>query len=576
MMKNTSLMGVAALALSATGLCACGADGAAVVEANAQANESRRPKLVVLLSIDQFRADYLTRFDDLYLPPKSDGKPGGFRYLTETGAWFTDAHHDHYPTYTGPGHSVLLTGAAPHVSGIVGNQWYDRALKRVRYCVEGTPSDGAAEGKTTPETLRVTTVGDELETATGGQAKTWSFGLKDRAAVLMAGHLADGVFWFDDVRGKWETSDWYKGDDKAPEWIREWNKARGPDQSFGAKWEFGGGPQALARLWVPPGDPRPEAFSMTLDQGKPVSKGGEGKEAQAFYKNWARTPFATDWVLRTALRCVDAEQLGRDNIPDLLTINLSTNDYVGHAYGPDSAQVLDISVRTDRALSEFFRGLDEKVGLADCVVVLSADHGVAPNPLKSRKVGLPSGVQPDDDGGIGVSPQRDAAEKALDLAFGADDWVLSHVEHQVYLNREAILRHPTVTAERVEDVAARACEQFEGVYACWTRSQILNGRLPDVPEAKLVSRGFHRRISGDVIIVADPFWSPARGRDGATHGSVFTYDTKVPVVFCGFGVKAGRVRERASTLDIAPTLSELLGIAQPSGSEGRVLGEGLK
>jgi hypothetical protein len=530
-----------------------------------------RPKLVVVLSVDQLRADYLTRFEDLFLPANAGGKPGGFRWLMQKGAWFADAHHDHYPTYTGPGHAVLLTGAPPQASGIVGNQWFDRDWKRIRYCVEGGTAPAANGGPVSPETLLVTTVGDELETATGGNAKTFSFGLKDRAAVLMAGHLADGVFWFDESRGRWQTSDWYRGDDKMPEWLREWNQRRLPDEAFGKDWTFDAGAGALLRLWVPPGDARPQAFSIPLDQGKPLAKGGEGNEARTWYRNWARTPWANDWVLQSALRCVFAEGLGKDAWPDLLTVNLSTNDYIGHGWGPDSAQVLDVTVKTDRALSAFLQGLDAEVGLANVAFVLSADHGVAPNPLKSRKSGLPSGIQPDDDGGVGVSPQRDAAEKALDAAFGADDWVLQHVEHQVYLNPDAFGRHPGVTRESAEAVAAEACERFPGMHACFTRTQILEGRLPDTPAARAVSLGFHRRVSGDVVIVAEPLWSPVRSRDGATHGSVFPYDSHVPLIFAGFGASAAVVRERASTRDIAPTLSFLLGISPPSGSQGRVL-----
>ena len=542
----------------------------------AQETARRAPALVVLISVDQLRADYLTRFSDLFLPPVSEGKPGGFRWLTERGAWFSDARHTHYPTYTGPGHAVLLTGAPPRVSGIVGNQWYDRGLKRVRYCVEGATPKGAAEPSISPETLLVTTIGDELETATGGQAKTWSFGFKDRASVLMAGHVADGAFWFDDTRGKWQTSAWYRGDDHAPDWLRALNQERLPDTAFGATWEFSAGAAALARLWAPPGDPRPQAFSYKLDQVKPSSKGGEGREAQMYYRTWARTPFANEWTLRSALRCVDGEGLGKDAVPDLLAINLSPNDYIGHAYGPDSAQVLDITVRTDRALAEFLQGLDVRVGLKDCVIVLTADHGVAPNPARTVKSGLPGGVQPNDDGGVGVSRQRDAAEKALDAAFGPDDWVLSHIEHQLYLDPAAMARHPAASAEQIETVAARACEGFDGIHACFTRSQILAGRLPDTPAARAVAQGFHRRISGDVVIVAEPFWSPVGGPDGATHGSVFPYDTRVPIVIAGWGVQPGRVREQVSTLDIAPTLAELLGISPPSGCEGHILARGLK
>lgn len=576
---NASRTIVAGVALGAAALAGCGESAAQDTTSVPEAGPGAvaRPRLVVLVSIDQLRADYLTRFEDLFLPARTDGKPGGFRWLMAEGAWFSDAHHDHYPTYTGPGHAVLLTGAPPATSGIVGNQWFDRTWRRVRYCVEG-PGDARTQGPPSAETLLVTTVGDELETATGGRARTWSFGFKDRAAILMGGHLSDGTWWFDDERGGWTTSAAFGGEDKAPAWLRAWIDERAPDREHGTKWEFGAPAAALARLWSPPGAPRPTAFSYTLDGGKPVSQGGKGRESTAFYRAWARTPAANDYVLRTALKCVVGEGLGRDDVPDLLTVNLSTNDYIGHAFGPDSAQVLDVTVKTDRALSDFFQGLDATVpgGLAQCVFVLSADHGVAPNPHRTTTSGLPGGVQPNDDNQAGVSPQRDAAEKALDAAFGADDWVLSHVEHQVYLDPAAIQRHPGATPQRAEEIAAEACARSAGVHACFTRTQILEGRVPGTLAARAVTLGFHRRVSGDVVIVAEPQWSPVPSKDGATHGSVFPYDSHVPVIFAGFGVRPGRVHARVSTLDIAPTLAALLGVAQPSGNQGRVLAAGLR
>src|SRR5688572_8400636 len=190
-------------------LTACG-EAVHAAPQDAPPAESRpwRPRLVVVVSVDQLRADYLTRFADLFAAPPADGRPGGFRWFMEKQAWFTDAHHDHFPTLTGAGHAVLMTGAPPYKNGVVGNQWWDRAAKQRRYCAEGK------DGQLSAEPLLVTTVGDELETATGGRAKTWSFGMKDRAAILLAGHIADGVWWFDEAHGRWETSPAYGGNER--------------------------------------------------------------------------------------------------------------------------------------------------------------------------------------------------------------------------------------------------------------------------------------------------------------------------------------------------------------------------
>lgn len=544
--------------------------GGAAAQDAAREPPARRPRLVVVLSVDQLRADYLTRFEDLFLPPRSEGKPGGFRWLMEEGAWFSDAWHDHFPTVTGSGHAVLLTGAPPGVNGVVGNIWYDRAAKRVRYCLDGT-SARAGSGES-PEQLLATTLGGELEIATGGRARTWTLGQKDRAAVLLAGHVADGAAWFDDDRGAWTTSAWYGGDDKLPAWLRAWNDRKLPDADFGASWAPCVPETAFERCWVPPGDPPAVPFAVTLERGKPLSRGGSAQEAKAFYRTWGQTPFAIDWVMRSALACVEGAELGRDDVPDLLALNVSTLDYVGHGTGPDSALVLDAVVRMDRALAEFLRGVERVVpgGLASTVVVVTGDHGVAPNPQKARRAGFPAGAHPEADARIGNSPQKDAVEKALDAAFGADDWTLAHVEDAIYLDWTAYARRG-VTAAQAERAAVAALERMPGVHACYTRSQIVEGRLPQTPDARAVTLGFHRRNSGDVVIVAEPFWSPDRGPQSTTHGSPWSYDARVPLLFGGGGVAVRRVRARVSTLDLAPTLADLLGIAQPSGSTGRVL-----
>ncbi|MCG3135851.1 MAG: Alkaline phosphatase PafA [Planctomycetes bacterium] len=555
-------------------LAACGDAAAPPASAQQTHPAAARPRLAVVISVDQLRADYLVRFEDLFLPPGDDAAPGGFRYLTERGAWFSDAHHDHCPTYTGPGHAVQLTGAPPAVNGIVGNSWYDRAWKRSRYCVESKDPGGEKTWKS-PETLLVTTVSDELEMATGRRSETWSFGLKDRAAILMGGHLTDGTFWFDDRRGEWQTSAFW-GDDAVPAWLREWNAKRIPDAAHGQAWEFSAGAPALARLFLAPGEAAPAPFRHVLDQGKPAGKGSE-QDARDFYAGqFGPSPFANRWVLDTVLECVRRESLGADDIPDVLTINLSSNDYVGHAFGPDSAEVLDITVQTDRALSAFFRSLAQSVpgGMQSVVVALTADHGVAPNPDRAAKSKLPAGRQSDDDG-RGRSRQHDAAEKALSAAFGDDDWVLAHEEHMLYLNAEAFARHPGADRARAERIAADAATAFPGIRVCWTRTQILSGALPPTPDARLVALGFHPRVAGDVVIVAEPFWSPARGA-GATHGSVWTYDTHVPLLLAGGPIRPGRHRARVSTLDLAPTLSDLLATARPNGSQGRVLAEALR
>ncbi|HEY6324287.1 MAG TPA: alkaline phosphatase family protein [Thermoanaerobaculia bacterium] len=548
------------------------------------------PRLVVVISIDQFRADYLTRFADLWLPgvgvagapgQEMPGKVGGFRYLMERGAYFTDARHDHYPLFTGPGHAVLLTGAPPYKSGIVGNSWFDRELGRRRYCVgddasplvgaaatadaRGAAGTGPSRSGVSPATLRVSTVGDELKMATGGRAKVWGLALKDRAAVLMAGRMADGALWFDDESGAWISSRFYRPDGTLPPWVAAWNAERHADAWFGKQWTLSVPAAALARVWTPGG--RWAAAPSALGAGFPHRvDGGGARPGKDFYNAFASTPFGNDFTLDMARELIRREELGRGEVPDLLAINLSSNDYVGHAYGPDSPEVLDAAVRTDRQLADFFAFLDQAVpgGLGGVLLAVTADHGVAPVPGAAREAKLPAGA-------FDEEAAAAAAERALQAAYGPGKWVTALVEANLYLDLAALDAHQVQHAA-AEDVAAAAVGRLPGIAAAYGRTRILEGRLPRTDVGDRIERSFHPRLSGDVVLVSEPFWVPGK-LSGTTHGSPYAYDTHVPLLLAGPGIRPGRYAARVSTLDLAPTLADLLGVLPPAGSEGRVLAE---
>jgi predicted AlkP superfamily pyrophosphatase or phosphodiesterase len=562
-------------------------------QATTNAAGAARPRLVVLISIDQFRGDYLTRFADLFLPPETGGKVGGFRWLMERGAYFADAHHDHFPLYTAPGHSVLLTGAPPYESGIVGNAWYDRDLGRRRYCVEdpasplvglpaGTASAGAAADTMapaapaatpapgnlarpgiSPATLRVDTVGDELKIATGGHSKVWGLAFKDRAAVLMAGHLADGVLWLDDESGNWITSRYYRPDGTLPAWVASYNAGHHAAAWFGKEWRLSVPPAALARTWTPTGRYAGPPPSLGTAFPHPVTGGGS-QPGKDYYAAFTNTPFGNDFTLATARELIERERLGRHDVPDLLAINLTSNDYIGHAFGPDSPEVLDATVRTDRQLADLFNFLAHAVpgGLRGVVVAITADHGVAPLPAAARDAHLPAGLI--DDAGLAA-----AAEHALDDAYGPGPWVKALVESYLYLDLAALDAHKIPHAA-AEETAAAALAGQPGIYAAYPRSRVLEGRLPHTEIAARIERSFHPRNAGDVVLVPAPFWMPGKLL-GTTHGSPYNYDTYVPLLLAGPGIHPGRFTARVSTLDLAPTLASLLGILAPAGSEGHIL-----
>jgi hypothetical protein len=544
---------------------------ACLLLATAAAAAPVKPRLVVLISIDQFRADYLGKFSDLFLPAQDSKGVGGFRWLMERGAYHTDAHHDHYPLFTGPGHSIHFTGAPPYKTGIVGNEWFDREMNAVRYCVQDpkSPLVGAddPDGKRgiSPVTLRTSTVGDELKMATGGQAKVWGLALKDRAGVLMAGHLADGVLWFDAKTAAWISSRFYFKNGQLPPWVASWNAARKVDGYVGKTWNLSVSPKALARSWTPHNDFANPPNGWGKDFPHPVKD----------YPTFTYTPYANEYVLETAEELIRREELGRDAIPDILAINLSTNDYIGHAFGPDSPEVLDVTAQTDRQLSRFFRFLGKTVpgGLQNVTIVLTADHGVAPMVEEMKKGGFATASAYQE------KTLTDAVKAALDKALGPGDWLKALSEFNLYLDLDA-LRQKGIEPAKAEEIAAEALRGQPGVYAAYTRGQILDGRVPDTDIGHRVVLGFHPKVSGDVVIVLDPYTVPNYSggpvSKGTTHGTTYAYDTSVPILLAGAGIKPGRYTQRVSTLDIAPTLSNLLGVLQPSGCEGRVLSPALK
>ena len=535
--------------------------------------DPERPRLVVVVSIDQFRADYLERFRDLYLPVPAAGKPGGFRWLMERGAYHLDARHDHFHLYTGPGHAVLLTGAPPYLSGIVGNSWWDREKKTERYCMDDPDSpvigSVAARKGVSPKSLLVSTVGDELKMATGGRAKVWGLGFKDRAAMLMAGHLADGVLWLDDESGRWISSRYYFKDGKLPGWVEAWNARRPMDAWFGKSWTPMVPASAYRRAWTAGGAHADPAAGLGMSFPHKVD-GGLTAPGKAYYRAFTETSYANGYVFDSALEIVVREHLGQDEVPDILAINLSTNDYVGHSFGPDSPEVIDVSVATDRQLAAFLQALVAAVpgGLGSVTFVLSADHGVAPNAMAMKEAGFEAGVYDEE-------ALRRTAEEALDRELGAADWTAAIVEGELYLDH-ATIDAKKVPLERAQAIAAAALAGAPGVYDAVTSARIQAGALPPTVLSRRIAESWNPDRSGDVVIVPAPYWTEKWAEKGATHGSPYAYDTRVPMVFAGAGIRPGRRPEPVTTLDIAPTLATLLGVLCPSGCEGRVLGEDLK
>ncbi|MEN3338674.1 MAG: hypothetical protein V7647_2350 [Acidobacteriota bacterium] len=499
-------------------------------------------KLVLLIAVDQFRPDYLTRFEGEY--------KDGFKRLLTTGAVFTNAKLEHYPTVTAVGHSTMLSGAIPADSGIIGNDWYDRQSGTTVTSVSDTTvqvvgGSGAAGTAASPRRLLVSTVGDELKmarTRTGSATpRVIGISLKDRAAILPAGRGADASYWLDMTSGAFVTSTYYEP--ALPPWLTAFNQRKLADAYAGKAWSLAQGTPT-------------EPHTMPDKVGGPL------------YTAVFGSPFGNDLLLAFATETLRQEQLGQRGVTDLFTVSFSANDSVGHKYGPDSPEVHDISVKTDATIGKLLAEVDKRIGLAHTLVMFTSDHGVAPLPeaMKERRMG----------GGRTDGPTVfDPIQHALEERFGAGKWLLATAGTAPYLNY-ALMAEKKLDPADVRRVAADAARSAVGAHVArvYTRDQLLRAEVPDDLIGRRVLRGFNASRSGDLEIILEPFW--IRGATGTTHGTPYNYDASVPLILMGPGVVPGRYVSAVALNDAAPTISAILNIPAPSASVGRVLMEALQ
>jgi hypothetical protein len=509
---------------------------------HAQRNSARTApaseiRLVLLVAVDQFRYDYLTRFAGEYT--------GGLARLQRRGASFTQAYLDHYPTVTAVGHSTMLSGAYPATSGIVGNDWYDRDAKTsVTSVSDPATTLVAAEGTgASPRRLLVTTIGDELKSAADHRPpalrpRVFGLSLKDRSAILTAGHRADGAYWLHGRTGAFVTSTYYRAEPHP--WVADFNLARSLDQFAGRLWEFAGGPDGKGRPM--PGAPGPQLYSAV---------GG--------------SPFGNEVLKDFALAALEHEKLGQRGVLDLLTVSFSSNDSVGHTYGPDSPEVRDISVRTDRVLAQLLERVDALVGLDHTLVLFTTDHGVAPVPEVQAERKLPGGR-------LKADELFGPIQAALTARYGEGKWILATAGSSPYLNH-ALMAEKGVDPAEARKVAAEAARTAPRVVRAYTREQLLDGAVTADVIARRISKSYQPQRSGDLEIVLEPYW--LRSSAGTTHGTPYVYDAHIPLILMGPGIVPGAYHGAATLNDLAPTVATLLGVATPGGSAGRVLTEAL-
>ena len=553
-----------------------------IAQRRTQPAPPKRPRLVLLIVVDQFRYDYLERFGDLFAP-------NGLKRLVRHGASWTQSNYDHIPTYTAPGHATMTTGAYPAESGIIGNEWLDRASgKRITSVSDESVKllgGNATDAASSPSRLVASTIGDELRLVTNDRSKVIGISVKDRSAILPAGRHANAAYWFSITTGAMVSSTYYFN--QLPGWVSNFNAAKRADKYFGAKWErLHPEAEYLKRAGVDaPSWEKVSAWGDTNSFPHTIT-GGLTAPGRNFYIALDYSPFTNDILGSFAQEAIVNEQLGQDDDTDVLTVSFSANDYVGHRFGPYSQEVMDVTLRTDRNIATLLDFVDARVGLANSLVTFTSDHGVSPIPEHAAALGLGGGRLQFRDviGKIQAAisarynPQGKLPDPSLDYLLRFNEGAATRewfINSTIYFNYDA-LKRDGVNLEEFSQVVVSAALTVPGIARCFSRLQLLRGATSVTdPIERRVLHGFYPSRSGDVVMVAEPYKYIAETIT-ATHGSAYSYDTHVPMIIMGPGVNAGRYWESASPADIAPTLSALLRITAPTNSTGRVLIEALK
>jgi predicted AlkP superfamily pyrophosphatase or phosphodiesterase len=512
-----------------------------------------KPKLILVLSIDQMRFDYLTRFDDLY--------KGGFRTLLDQGAVFSEARYDHAMTETGPGHSVILSGRHPRHSGIVANAWYDSALKKTINVVEDPlQSPLGGEGRrASPVNFIGTTLGDVLKQQ-DPESRVVGVSLKDRSAILMAGPQGDAAYWYETSGGNFITSTYYMSE--APAWLQEWNDQRVPDQYAGQEWERlledeelykkYAGADAISGEW----DRKDIVFPHSI-RGTPPGRG--------FYDYLRRTPFVDEMTLSVSLEAMKAHQLGEDNSTDILAIGFSATDIVGHTYGAESQEVMDQLLRLDLILEDLFQDVEARVGLDHTLVILTADHGVLPLVETLQAKGIEARR---------AHPEvlESAVSQALENKYPGVENLISDSRRDIYLDEEVMQRHQ-LERQEVEATLINALLSTGLVEAVYTHSQLLSDQPSDDPYIELFRNSFFQPRSPHLTVLVKKYLYLDSRPGGTGHGTAYDYDRHVPLIFMGSDVEPGSYPDPCGPQDIAPTLAQLLGLDFPREKDSRLLSE---
>lgn len=510
-----------------------------------------KPKLVIGVVTDQMRWDYFYRYSGKY-------SENGLKRLLREGHSCANTHIPYSPSYTGPGHACVYTGSVPAIHGITGNSWYDYKEGKIVNCVEDnsmtTVGAASSTGKKSPQRMFATTVTDELRLATNFQAKVIGVALKDRSAILPAGHAANAAYFFDGASGNWITSSYY-GMQELPAWVNQFNGKKLPAEYLAKNWNT-----LLPLADYTESDKDAAEYERAFSNEKsPVFEHKVSELTKTGYDVIGSTPYGNALTLQFAEAAITGENLGTDTTTDFLTVSLSSPDLIGHQFGPNSVEIQDCYLRLDKDIEGFLSFLDERIGKGNYLLFLTADHGAAhaPGYLKENKI--PGGVFPMD------SVER-ALAPLLAKQFGTGEWILSIENMQVYLNN-ALIAERKVNRAAIKKTIRDFLMQQKGISNVFDLENLANENIVQNIRQAIIN-GVYPGRSGDLYVLHNPAWFDHLSK-GTTHGSVYPYDTRIALVWFGWHIRPGEDFSETYMTDIAPTVAALLHIQEPNGCVGK-------
>lgn len=523
-----------------------------VLASNLQAQE-KHPKLIVGIVVDQMKMEYLYRFAD-------DFSPNGFKRLMGEGYTYHNMHYNYMPTYTAPGHASIYTGTTPATHGIVGNEWFNRSLGKDVYCTDDasvtTIGDGTKEeGQMSPKNLQSTTITDELKLATNFKGKVIGMSLKDRGAILPAGHFANWAFWYSKT-GAFISSTFYGA--ALPAWVTEFNNEKRYLTYLDKGWDLSK-PKETYNESLPDDNP----YEGKLFKKTPFFPYNMKEMLQSNDPGIIRTsPFGNNLLADFAMKAIEKEALGKDDITDFLTVSFSSTDYIGHNFGPRSIELQDTYLRLDQTIAEFLQYLDTNVGKGNYLLFLTADHAGAENVtyLKDNKYEVDN---------VSSKNIEQALIEFSKATFG-EDLLLNYSNFNVFINKEK-MKAKNLELAKVKQAFKDFLMSQKQVKRVYTEEEILSSTGADY-YLNFIRKGYDPTQNGDLVILDKAGYIEYYGT-GTSHGTPYSYDTHVPLIFYGWDIKKGESHEKKEITQIAPTIAQKVKITFPNGTEAKVLEE---